>query len=77
MEIEVSIDKFVIDYKDVPHSAFLRFYMLEVKKYKVKMKIYSGTYCFYTMKDRDHSVAGGFLYVAAIIIKGIYPNKVE
>ncbi|WP_268890050.1 hypothetical protein [Lysinibacillus sphaericus] len=28
MEIEVSIDKFVIDYKDVPHSAFLRIYML-------------------------------------------------
>ena len=28
MEIEVSIDKFVIDYKDVPHSAFLRVYMV-------------------------------------------------
>lgn len=43
MEIEVSIDKFVIDYKDVLHSAFLRVYMVGVKKYKVKMKIYSGT----------------------------------
>lgn len=42
MEIEVSIDKFVIDNKDVPHSAFLRVYMLRVKKYKVKMNIYSG-----------------------------------
>ncbi|MDM5249154.1 replication initiation protein [Lysinibacillus sp. G4S2] len=46
MEIEVSIDKFVIDYKDVPHSAFLRVYMLGVKKYQVKMKIYSGTYSY-------------------------------
>ena len=42
-EIEVSIDKFVIEYKDVPHSAFLRVYMVGVHKYKVKMKIYSGT----------------------------------
>ncbi|UPW81860.1 replication initiation protein [Lysinibacillus sp. Ag94] len=46
MEIEVSIDKFVIDYKDVPHSAFLRVYMVGVQKYKVKVKIYSGTYSY-------------------------------
>ena len=41
MEIEVSIDKFVIDYKDVPHSAFLRVFMLGVKKYKVNDDIRS------------------------------------
>ena len=46
MEIEVSIDKFVIDYKDVPHSTFLRVYMVGVQKYKVKMKIDSGTYSY-------------------------------
>ena len=46
MEIEVSIDKFVIDYKDVPYSTFLRVYMVGVQKYKVKMKIYSGTYSY-------------------------------
>ena len=46
MEIEISIDKFVIDYKDVPHSTFLRVYMVGVQKYKVKMKIYSGTYSY-------------------------------
>jgi len=46
MEIEVSIDKFVIDYKDVPHSAFLRVYMVGVQKYQVKMKIYSETYSY-------------------------------
>ncbi|MDD1504376.1 hypothetical protein PVA17_16665 [Lysinibacillus sp. CNPSo 3705] len=46
MEIEVSIDKFVIDYKDVPHSAFLRVYMVGVQKYKVKVKIYGGTYSY-------------------------------
>jgi len=28
MEIEVWIDKFVVDYKDVPHSTFLRVYMV-------------------------------------------------
>ncbi|WP_446936037.1 hypothetical protein [Lysinibacillus fusiformis] len=46
MEIEVSIDKFVIDYKDVPHSAFLRVFMVGVQKYKVKMEIYGGTYSY-------------------------------
>ncbi|MDM5349271.1 hypothetical protein QUF65_00015 [Lysinibacillus sphaericus] len=46
MEIEVSIDKFIIDYKDVPDSAFLRVYMVGVQKYQVKMKIYSGTYSY-------------------------------
>ncbi|XKO53961.1 hypothetical protein ACI2WT_14295 [Lysinibacillus fusiformis] len=46
MEIEVSIDKFVVDYKDVPYSTFLRVYMVGVQKYKVKIKIYSGTYSY-------------------------------
>jgi len=46
MEVAVSIDKFVIDYKDVPHSAFLRVYMVGLKKYQVKMEIYSGTYSY-------------------------------
>jgi len=44
MEIEVSIDKFVIDYKDVPHLTFLRVFMVGVKKFKVK--IYRGTYSY-------------------------------
>ncbi len=44
--IEVSIDKFVIEFRDVPHSAFLRVFMVGVQKYKVKMKIYSGTYSY-------------------------------
>ncbi|MEC2077046.1 hypothetical protein [Metabacillus fastidiosus] len=34
METQVSIDKFVIDYKDVPHSVFLRLYMIIAMKYK-------------------------------------------
>ncbi len=37
MEIGVSIDKFVIVYKDVSHSTFLRV-LVGVQKYKVKMK---------------------------------------
>ncbi|MED4463234.1 replication initiation protein [Metabacillus fastidiosus] len=44
MEAQVSIDKFVIDYKDVPHSVFLRLYMIIAMKYKVKMTVYNGTY---------------------------------
>ncbi|MEB7453653.1 hypothetical protein ACNA06_22430 [Lysinibacillus sp. RSDA_15] len=50
MEIEVSIDKFVVDYKDVPYSTFLRVYMVGVQKYKVKIKIYSGTYSYELQK---------------------------
>lgn len=39
METQVSIDKFVVDYKNVPHSAFLRLYMITAMKYKVKMTV--------------------------------------
>lgn len=56
MEIGVSIDKFVIDYKDVPHSTFLRVYMVGVKKYKVKMKICSGTYGYELLMQKSDDV---------------------
>ncbi|MGE7840975.1 hypothetical protein ACQKNX_09295 [Lysinibacillus sp. NPDC093712] len=40
MKLNVSIDKFTMDYKDVPHGAFLRLYMMIMVKmgHKVKMK---------------------------------------
>ncbi|MEH6891164.1 replication initiation protein [Bacillus sp. JJ864] len=42
--IQVTIDKFVTEYKDIPHSVFLHLYMIVSQKYKVRKKTYTGSY---------------------------------
>lgn len=36
--VEVTIDKFVTEYKDIPHSVFLHLYMIVAQKYKVRKR---------------------------------------
>ncbi|AFQ29337.1 replication initiation protein [Bacillus thuringiensis] len=42
--VEVTIDKFVTEYKDIPHSVFLHLYMIVAQKYKVRKKTYTSSY---------------------------------
>jgi len=52
MKLNVSIDKFTMEYKDVPHGAFLRLYMMIMVTigYKVKMKYgYEGALYVYEL----------------------------
>ncbi|PEN70008.1 replication initiation protein [Bacillus toyonensis] len=42
--VEVTIDKFVTEYKDIPHSVFLHLYIMAAQKYKVIKKTYTSSY---------------------------------
>lgn len=44
VEVQVTIDKFVVEYKNIPYSIFLHLYMMAVKRYKTKKETYTRSY---------------------------------
>ncbi|MCH5439016.1 replication initiation protein [Bacillus paranthracis] len=42
--VQVTIDKFVVEYKNIPYSIFLRLYMMAANRYKTKKETYTRSY---------------------------------
>ncbi|MGH0555544.1 replication initiation protein [Bacillus pretiosus] len=60
LEVEVTIDKFVTEYKDIPHSVFLHLYMIVSQQYKVRKKTYT---CSYGHEIYIQKCNGAYIYL--------------
>lgn len=58
--IEVKIDKFVTEYKDIPYSVFLHLYMNVSQEYKVRKKTYT---CSYGHEIYIQKCNGAYMYL--------------
>ncbi|OOR12638.1 replication initiation protein [Bacillus cereus] len=44
IEVQMTIDKFVVEYKNIPYSLFLHLYIMAAKRYKTKKETYTRSY---------------------------------
>ncbi|HDX9590784.1 TPA: replication initiation protein [Bacillus pseudomycoides] len=58
--VQVTIDKFVVEYKNIPYSIFLRLYMMAAKRYKTKKETYTRSYAH---KVYINKCDGVYMYV--------------